>query len=108
MACRYEEEVFREEGQVSECGCPSCPYKNLDGCREEVMSEEKLGVAEDLRPDCKLIGRDGNVFAIIGAVQRVLKQKGMREKAEEWVERATHSHSYDEVLAMLHEYVNVR
>lgn len=39
MACRYEEEILAEQGSVIECGCPSCPYKNLDDCTE--MKEAK-------------------------------------------------------------------
>lgn len=38
MACRYEEEVLAKQGFVTECGCPSCPHKNLDDC---VESREK-------------------------------------------------------------------
>lgn len=34
MACRYEEETFAERGLVTKCGCPGCPYKNLDECIE--------------------------------------------------------------------------
>jgi hypothetical protein len=59
------------------------------------------------KPACKLIGEDGNVFAIIGNVSRTLKRAGQRDKAKEWVERATSCHSYDEVLNLIGEYVEI-
>ena len=34
MACRYEEEIYMQQGKVEECGCPNCPYKNLIECKE--------------------------------------------------------------------------
>jgi uncharacterized protein HemY len=60
-----------------------------------------------MKPRCKLIGESGNVFAIIGNVSRTLKQAGQRDKAKEWVEQATSCHSYDEVLCLVMEYVEV-
>lgn len=60
-----------------------------------------------MKPKCKLIGTDGNVFAIIGKVSKTLKEAGQPERAKEFVERATSAHSYDEVLAMLDDYVEV-
>jgi hypothetical protein len=59
------------------------------------------------KPVCKLIGGDGNVFAVIGAVKRSLKRAGKEDKAKEFTERATASHSYDAVLALCFEYVEV-
>lgn len=34
MACRYEEELFERGGVVTFYGCPTCPYKNLEDCKE--------------------------------------------------------------------------
>jgi len=60
-----------------------------------------------MKPLCKLIGTDGNVFAIIGNVSRTLKQADQRDKAKEWMERATSCHSYNEVLNLIGEYVEI-
>jgi hypothetical protein len=38
MGCKREEEVYRRKGTVDKCGCPDCPYKNLEECREEDIS----------------------------------------------------------------------
>lgn len=60
-----------------------------------------------MKPVVSLIGEDGNVFNVIGIVSRALKQVGQPDKAKEFTERAFKAHSYDEVLAMLNEYVEV-
>ena len=61
---------------------------------------------ENQKPICKLVGTDGNVFSIIGNVSKTLKKAGMPEKAKEFQERAFKAGSYDEVLTMLHDYVD--
>jgi len=55
----------------------------------------------------KLVGEDGNVFAIIGRVSKALRKAGMSDKANEFWERAMNSASYDEVLMLVGEYVEV-
>ena len=60
------------------------------------------------RGPCKLIGTDGNVYAIIGRVRRALIADGQEIRAREFVERASRSGSYDAVLALCLEYVDVR
>jgi hypothetical protein len=60
------------------------------------------------KPECKLVGTDGNVFAIIGKVSRTLKETGLKEQAKEFTEKAFASHSYDEVLCLCMEYVEVK
>ena len=58
------------------------------------------------KPECELVGTDGNVFAIIGKVSRTLKRAGQPEKAKEFQTKAMKCGSYDEVLILLHSYVN--
>ena len=57
---------------------------------------------------CKLTGTDGNVFSVIGRVQRVLKEGGQPDRASEFVRRAFQAKSYDEVLGLCTDYVEVR
>ncbi|HOW73291.1 MAG TPA: hypothetical protein PKY77_22050 [Phycisphaerae bacterium] len=54
---------------------------------------------------CKLVGEDGNAFAIIGRVSKALKRAGMKDQAKEYVEKAMASPSYDALLALTLEYV---
>lgn len=60
------------------------------------------------KPRCKLVGEDGNVFNVIGRVRRALLDAGQDERAREFVERAFRCGSYDEVLQLVLEYVDVR
>lgn len=55
----------------------------------------------------KLIGEDGNVFSIIARVKRALIQAGLEAEAKEYVDLATHSSSYDEVLGLTMNTVEV-
>ena len=61
-----------------------------------------------MKPKCKLIGEDGNVFNLMGIVSKTLKEAGEPEKVNEMIQRITkEAKSYDEALAMLMEYVDV-
>ena len=51
--------------------------------------------------------RDGNIFAVMGAARKSLRRAGMRKEAEELLSRVTASHSYDEALAIISEYVDL-
>jgi len=57
------------------------------------------------RPRCRLVGKDGNVFAIIAAVKQALRDAGQHEAASAFVQQAFRCKSYDHVLALLVEYV---
>lgn len=60
------------------------------------------------KPECKLIGEDGNVFNIIFRVARTLKTFGYADKAAEFERKATtECKSYDEVLQLVMEYVEI-
>ena len=59
------------------------------------------------KPVCKLVGTDGNVFSIIGKVSNTLKKAGLPEQAKEFTGKAFSSGSYDDVLALTMECVDV-
>lgn len=59
------------------------------------------------KPICRLTGTDGNVFAIIGKVSGTLKKAGLRSKADEFRTKAMSSDSYDAVLQLCFDYVEV-
>ena len=62
---------------------------------------------ENLKPQCKLIGVDGNVFAIIGAVNKTLEKAGLNDKAKEFNNKVMKQKSYDHVLKLCMGYVDV-
>jgi len=59
------------------------------------------------KPKCKLIGKDGNVFNLIGIVSKTLKKAGKSEEATEMQIRVFKSGSYDEALQIFQEYVDI-
>ena len=59
------------------------------------------------KPRCKLVGEDGNIFAILGRVRRALRESGQPEQADAVTERVTQAGSYDEALRIIMEYVEV-
>lgn len=76
----------------------------------KVAAESVAAAAKETngtKPACRLIGGDGNVFAVIGAVTRALKKANMKDKATEFSAKAMASNSYDAVLALAQEYVEV-
>ena len=72
----------------------------LGGFIPEKASEQK-------KPDCKLIGEDGNIFNLMGIASKILRQHGMAEEAVEMRDRIRASGSYDEALCIIGEYVNI-
>lgn len=74
----------------------------LGGFTEEQQKEESL------KPDCLLIGQDGNIFNLMGIASRTLRQNGMPEQATEMCSRITETAgSYSEALSIIGEYVNI-
>lgn len=53
-----------------------------------------------------MVGADGNVYNLICICQRALKNEGYRKEADELFDKVTHSHSYDEALQIMMEYVD--
>jgi hypothetical protein len=59
------------------------------------------------KPDCPLIGQNGNIFNLAGIASLTLKEHGMEEQAEEMKGRIYSSGSYSEALNIIGEYVNI-
>ena len=67
------------------------------------MSNENKRV----KPDCPLIGEDGNIFHLVGIAAKTLRKNGMKEEASEMSEKVFKSGSYEEALGIIGEYVNI-
>ncbi len=59
------------------------------------------------KPDCPLIGQDGNIFNLVGIASRTLRGAGQKDAAKEMSDRVFASGSYDEALCIIGEYVNI-
>jgi hypothetical protein len=57
------------------------------------------------KPKCKLVGEDGNAFAILGRVSKALKRAGQGDKVDEFRKKAM-SGDYTHLLATCMEYVD--
>lgn len=60
-----------------------------------------------MKPRCKLTGTDGNAFAVIGKVSHTLRSTGQSDKVKEFTRKAFVAESYDALLALCFEYVEV-
>ena len=58
------------------------------------------------KPDCPLIGANGNIFNLMAIASNTLKVHGMQEQAAEMRYRITHCQSYDSALSIIMDYVN--
>ena len=68
--------------------------------------------AEEIRqerhkPDCPLIGQNGNIFNLMGIAGQTLRQHGMADHAQEMFDRIRQCHSYNAALGIIGEYVNI-
>ena len=62
---------------------------------------------DKIKPDCRLIGEDGNIFNLMGLAARTLRHNGLAEQATEMTGRIHECGSYDEALCIIGEYVNI-
>ncbi len=61
---------------------------------------------ERAKPYCSLIEQDGNIFNLMGAASRTLREHGMDAQAKEMCDRITggNCHTYHEALCIISEY----
>ena len=61
-----------------------------------------------MKPTVKLIGKDGNAFAILARVEKALRKAGYSsDETDRYLEEAT-SGSYEHLLSVTTEWVNVK
>ncbi len=59
------------------------------------------------KPNCPLIGENGNIYNLVGIAAKTLKRNGMSTEASEMSEKVFKSGSYEEALGIIGEYVNI-
>ena len=59
------------------------------------------------KPDCPLIGADGNIFVLVGIASKTLKRNGLSDEASEMTDRVFKCGSCGEALGIIGEYVNI-
>lgn len=53
---------------------------------------------------CRLVGEDGNIFAVLGRARRALQKAGRHEDGYAMCQRVKNARSYDEALVIIMEY----
>ena len=71
------------------------------------VQDQKQKEPARIKPDCPLIGTDGNIFHLIGKAAETLRKNGMQEQAEEMRSRIFQCQSYDSALSIIGDYVNI-
>ena len=66
-----------------------------------------LGEEQPRKPQCPLIGEDGNIFHLVGVACRTLRENDLKEQAKELQSRVFSSGSYPEALGIIGEYVEI-
>ena len=59
------------------------------------------------KPNCMLIGQDGNIFNLIGIATHTLRENGLADQAKEMYDRILESGDYYKALGIIGEYVNI-
>lgn len=57
--------------------------------------------------EVEVVGFDGNIFSILGKVHRAMKREGFIEEAELMWKEVKLTHSYDEALVKIQEFVEL-
>ena len=63
--------------------------------------------SKQTKPNCPLIGQDGNIFNLVGIAAKTLKRNGLSSETSEMTERVFNSGSYEEALGIIGEFVNI-
>ena len=131
-----KEEILRNESRFENCSvfskdgltCILFPFDSVDIDMEKLAVwrilthgkfggawlsdyvDNKLGgfIQAMKKPDCALIGEDGNIFNLMGIAARTLREHDMGEQAKEMSERIrTSGCDYYGALGIIGEYVNI-
>ncbi len=60
-----------------------------------------------MKPKCKLVGADGNIFNLIRLAKKALNKVDQNIQAKEMTARVYEAESYDTALQIIMEYVEV-
>ena len=72
--------------------------------QQELAEEQQRG---QQKPDCPLIGQNGNIYNLMGIASDTLRKNRQAAQAGERCKRIVQSHSYEEALNVIRDYVNI-
>ncbi len=97
-----EKGICQDSCLGKQIGDPPSRKPNPTGNTPRRAGMEKTVVVK--KPKCRLTGKDGNAFMILGLVQRALKEAGQPENAEKFIEEATRG-DYNNIFRVAAKYV---
>ena len=77
----------------------------LNDYREKMFGIPVPATKQRSKPECPIIGADGNIFSLVGIASRTLKRAGQHDAAAEMWDRVQDCSGYDAALAVLMDYV---
>ena len=115
MRDKYDREVYRCD--IIDTYCDKYDNEKInkllleldqDPLSDKEIKDYEITIKEEkIKPKCALIGQDGNIFNLVGIASKTLKRNGMHEESKEMSNRVFSSHSYDEALCIIGEYVEI-
>ena len=72
------------------------------------VTDNTIAQLPNPKPRVKLSGQNGNVFNLLGLCNNVLRSSGNSQYVEELNKQVFRSHSYDEALAIMADYCEIR
>ena len=60
-----------------------------------------------MKPRCKLIGENGNIFNLMAIASKALKKVGMEKESKEMISEVMASENYFEAIAIISQYVEI-
>ena len=83
-------------------------FVHEDPVEEEMPEPVQQEPIQREKPDCELIGQNGNVYNLMGIAARTLRENDMAAEAQEMLERIkSEAGNYYEALGIIGEYVNI-
>ena len=62
---------------------------------------------EQTKPKVNLIGKNGNIFNLVGIASKELKKAGLEEQSNEMKNKVLAAGSYEEALCIIMDYCDV-
>ena len=93
---------LRTHGQFGGTWLSDYVPNRLGGFIPKDRSKERMQ-----KPDCPLIGQDGNIFNLMGIAARTLRENGLGDRVKEMCDRIRESGDYYKALGVIGEYVNI-
>ena len=99
MICAICKENINHKGQDN-----ISPLSGFPVCED---CGDKISCNPETKPNCKLIGENGNIFNLMAIASNTLRENNLHTQAEIMVKRIRCSGSYDAALCIIGEYVNI-